>query len=164
MCKADTATGVPWGGWNCSADNVQLARRYAERRFTEKVWDRHYRWGGKNLSRVTTPAEARHALPWSPKDQGGSRSGEGSFPAATFGIRHSLPWLIRSTPAPPAPHPLYPPLTSLTPPSPSISTPTTPSSAAPHAPRHPTPLTPGGTARAAVRGPSCALVASLCLA
>ena len=33
----------------------------------------------------------------------------------------------------------------------------------PRASRHPTPLTPGGTARAAVLGPSCALVASLCI-
>ena len=53
--------------------------------------------------------------------------------------------------------------TPISQPSPSISNPTTPSPPPPRASRHPTPLTPGGTARAAVFGPSHGLVASLCL-
>ena len=64
---------------------------------------------------------------------------------------------LRTTPTlPPLSHHSHP---HLHPSPPSLLHPHPP----PRASRHPTPLTPGGTARAAVLGPSCALVASLCI-
>ena len=88
--NGNSVASINWGGWNCSEDNIRLGHRPAERRYRESVWERHYRFDGTDLSQLRTANDSERELPWSR-----SRSGEGSFPISTLGVRHALPRLVR---------------------------------------------------------------------
>ena len=88
--KGGLNANTNWGGWNCSEDNDRLGRKPAEKRYRESVWERHYHFDGTDLSQLRTANDSDRELPWTR-----SRSGEGSFPLSTFGVRHALPRLVR---------------------------------------------------------------------